>query len=71
MRIIPSIRALMFALVMLAISGASYAQVGILPSPHQNCLSTSSRRSLAMAISGHRGTGLTVTTITTGCRVRG
>jgi hypothetical protein len=46
MLFIPSIRSLLFALVMLAISAAAFAQIGIsLPSPLQRCPCTSSRRS--------------------------
>jgi hypothetical protein len=72
MLFMPSIRSLLFALVMLAVSTAAFAQIGIsiivappaLPVYEPPPL-------LAQGLSGHLGTGLTVRAITTGCQVRG
>jgi hypothetical protein len=72
MRIISSIRSPLFALVLLAMSTAAYAQIGIsisfappeLPRYEQPLVP-------AMVISGPLGTGLTPTMTTTGYLVHG
>ena len=73
MRFIPSIRSLLFALVVLAMSAAAFAQIGIssFNRSRQRCPYTSSHPSLPRAISGHLATGLTVRAITTGCQAPG
>jgi hypothetical protein len=68
------IRTLLFALVVLSMSAASFAQIGVaIRIGPPRCLSMSSRFVRATVISGRLATGPTITTspITTGCRAHG
>ena len=73
MRFIFSIRSLLFALVVLAMSAASFAQIGISISIAPPALPVYEQPPLPAAglSSGHLATGPTAKAIITGCQARG